>query len=136
MASATKAAQAVSTSKRNVGPNDFHYVLKDGAMVMQPGLGADQPDDLTMDRLRADAQAVLEKEEAVRRAAKQLAIEAEQIDARASDLDARQAEIDAREARLAELEAKLAAAGIDTSPNADPAQESRRALARQATDRA
>lgn len=112
------------------GPNDFHYESDPttGALVMLPGLGADEPDEITMASLRADAEANRATREALERAQAKMAEEASALEAMEADMLAREQALAEREARLAQLEASASTAA--------PVSESRRSTARQATERA
>lgn len=90
-------------SKREPGPNDFHVVNG----VLMPGLGADEPDDLTKDEIMASAVENQKKEAALARAQAELEANASALDERATDLESRESSLAAREAALAAREKEL-----------------------------
>lgn len=109
---------------RQPGPNDFHFAASDsGTLVMKPGLGEDEPDELTKEQVLADAEANARREDALDRAAKELATEAETLDRKA-------AELEERERKLREWEQKLSAQQAVAEP-----ETARRGTAKQATER-
>lgn len=90
---------------RQPGPNDFHF--ENG--VMLPGLGADEPDDITKEQVLADAKANFEKEALLAKLALDLQANAEKLDERQEALDQKEAELVRRDRRIRELEAQLEA---------------------------
>lgn len=109
--------------KSTIGPNDFNFE----SGHMDPGLGSHQPDEMTVERVRADAEANQRRQEALDRAAEVLRIESETADQKRADLDEREAELIRRERKVREAEASAGASDDEDSP--------RRKTARQATER-
>lgn len=112
-------------SQRNPGPNDFHFEQVDGeGLVMKPGLGDDEPDEMTSERVRRESDENARREAALNRAADELAKEAEILERQKQDLEDRERRIADRERALRE------ATGTSTSSS-----EPRRTTARLATER-
>ena len=116
--------------KRQSSGNDFF--IEPGPTPTSPPtikstLGPDQPDDLTMERLAADAAANEARQRLLdNQAAEQREKEARQS-IRANELDEREAELARREARLRALEAPQDTEMGDTSPEPQhPTAASRR----------
>jgi hypothetical protein len=109
--------------KRQSAGND--YFIEPGATPTSPPkmnatLGPDQPDDLTMERLAADAAANESRQRLLdHQAAEQREKEARQTH-RANELDEREAELARREARLRALEAPQPTETADAAPEPEP----------------
>src|SRR4051812_45199957 len=110
---------------RQPGPNDFHFE----SGVMMPGLGDDEPNEMTRERIIKDAEENAEREAAILRASAELAKEADTLERTKEDLDAREAALEARERALREAVGESSASNIDQTAQ-------RRATAKQATERA
>ncbi|MDB4876460.1 MAG: hypothetical protein JWM41_2906 [Gemmatimonadetes bacterium] len=106
--------------KSNPGPNDFHFAPtgENGTLTLMPGLGADEPDDLTKEQMQADAQANRDREAALDRAAEAIRDEAASLERKQEEMDRREDELKRREARIRELEAAANANTASNEPSA------------------
>lgn len=86
----------MTTPKRVPSGNDFNYE----SGTLEPGLGSEQPDEITMDRLHADAAANEARQLVLDQQAQDQRVAQDQLATKLDELDRREAELLRRELAL------------------------------------